>query len=61
MNCFRPGRPRMSELKEESMVNQRRAMEEALGGLEGVKSGSRVGLDLIIYEPTIVRRETKME
>lgn len=36
-------------------------MKEALGGLEGVKSGGRVGLDLIIYEPMIVRRETKME
>lgn len=61
VNCFRPGRPRRSELKEESMDNQRRAMKEALGGVEGVSSGSRIGLDLIIYEPMIVRRETKME
>lgn len=61
MDCFRPGRPRMSERKEEFMENKRRVMNDALGGLGGVKSISNVRLDLIIYAPLIVRRETKME
>lgn len=61
MDCFRPGRPRMSERKEEIMENKRRVMNDALGGLGGVNSISGVRLDLIIYTPLIVRRETKME
>lgn len=61
MNCFRPGRPRMSEREKEIMENKRRIMNDALGGLGGVNSISDDRLDLIIYEPLIVRRKTKMK
>lgn len=61
MNYFRPGRPHISERKEEIMENKRRVMNDALGGLGGVNSISGVRLDLTIYEPLIVRRETKMK
>ena len=61
MNCFCPGRPDMNERNIENMEHKRQLTKDALDGLGGVKSSSRVRSDLMMNDSLKVRRENEME
>lgn len=51
----------MNEQNLENMEHKRQLMKDALDGLGGVNSSSRVRSDLIMNDPLKVRTENEME